>query len=238
MKGILVLAGSGEFTPSMETPDKYILSRTKVRNVAILPTAAGKESDWHKWVEMGERHFRKLGVDAFGLNVLNASDANNPKKFVLLEKADFVYISGGDPGHLFHTLNKSLLWKNILEKFGQGMILAGSSAGAMAMGKYVLANAQRLDKESSDWINGLGMVPFSIIPHYDYIKREEPQMLEKINNETHNAIKKTFMGIDEDTALMGESNSKARVKGKGAVYLLDKNREYKSGSNTFLLLAT
>lgn len=177
---ILVLAGSGEFTPKMIPVDEFLLSQMKGKNktVAVLPTAAGAEKNPHKWIEDGVNYFTKFGVQAFGVPVLNKQDAFEKRFLEQVRKASMIYFSGGDPGYLYKSLSDTPIWKFILSLYQQGVILAGSSAGAMVMGNYVLSNAQRLKiGEKPSWDKSFGLVNFAILPHYNYVIREMSDVL-------------------------------------------------------------
>ena len=62
--GKLLLAGSGEFTDSMNQIDEDIIGVIDNPRVMIIPAAAGKESDYHKWIDDGISHFEKIGIDS------------------------------------------------------------------------------------------------------------------------------------------------------------------------------
>ncbi|MEK7861856.1 MAG: Type 1 glutamine amidotransferase-like domain-containing protein, partial [Chloroflexota bacterium] len=129
MTGALVLCGSGEFTPAMETVDRELLSRLRPRaRVAILPTAAGLEDTPGTWVAKGIDHFRALGAEPYGVMVLTRADAHDTQLTLAISSADWVYFSGGDPGHLVETLGASPVWAAVLARWRAGAILPGSSA--------------------------------------------------------------------------------------------------------------
>ena len=48
-------------------------------------------------------------------------------------EADLVYISGGDPRHLLRVLHESPLGSALLAANARGAVMAGCSAGAMAI---------------------------------------------------------------------------------------------------------
>jgi len=216
MTGILALVGSGEFTKSQDEVDTFLLSQLGDPHVAILPTAAGLEHDVHKWIDDGVAHFDKLGVKAEGIELYNHEDANDPSVIKKLHNYNFFYFSGGDPGHLLHSLQGSKAWEVIVKSHKNGAILAGSSAGAMVLGKKVWADVYRFDKKKEllPWVPGLDLVPFGVMPHYDAIpkyfsKKDLDSMYANMPEDIE------IIGIDEDTAyinteglwkVMGEGN--------------------------------
>ncbi|MEK7182629.1 MAG: Type 1 glutamine amidotransferase-like domain-containing protein [Patescibacteria group bacterium] len=102
MLGTLALVGSGEFTPAMEEVDRFLLSHIKTPKVAILPTAAGQEPDYYKWIEKGIAHFSGLGIEAHGIPIIARDDAHRLAK--KLHEFNFYYFSGGNPGYLLGPL--------------------------------------------------------------------------------------------------------------------------------------
>ena len=58
----------------------------------------------------------------------------DPDHAAALAAADLIYLSGGSPGYLVETLRGSAAWEAIQRVWQRGGTLAGSSAGAMAIG--------------------------------------------------------------------------------------------------------
>lgn len=217
MTGVLALLGSGEFTESVIPVDKFLLGQIKNPKVAILPTAAGEEDTWPKWIKDGERHYIKLGVHAKGFPVIDKASANNKEIEKEIRSFNFFVFSGGDPGYLLRVLKETMIWNTIQSLYENGNVLVGSSAGAMVMGKKVWSDIKNFDKteELNPWTPGLGIVDFGIIPHFDYVLREFPiEKLRKARELIPGDVE--VAGIDEDTAYI-KINEKWIVKGKGKV---------------------
>lgn len=234
----LVLVGSGEFTKTMGETDQYLLGLVKNPVVAILPTAAGQEDAPEKWIEDGIGHFRRLGAEPFGLNVLNRNHAKTEKYSKLLKEASIIYFSGGNPGYLHSTLVDTPLWRLIFAGYLKGRLLAGSSAGAMVMGKYVFANAQEayIEGKKPIWKPGFGLVNFLILPHFDAAQKEKPDFFKLALSHAPKEARGNWIGIDEDTALVILNDKEAKVMGKSKVYLSKNGEEtvYKSGDSFIL----
>jgi len=232
---ILVLVGSGEFTPKMIPVDHFLLSQIKgPKSVAILPTAAGAERNPHKWIDDGIKHFKKLNARPFGVKVLKKKDTSQKRFLNQVKKASLIYFSGGNPRYLYETIKTTPLWNLVFSLYKNSTILAGSSAGAMVMGNYVLSNAKSafLAAQDSIWTRGLSLVDYAILPHFDFAKKEKPVEIKKIIDNALNR-KLKLLCIDEDTALVVFNNKNAKVLGEGNVYLLKKNKEiiYQTGES-------
>ena len=115
--GRLVLAGSGEFTPAMNDVDRELLATLRPHaRVAIVPTAAGLEDTPQQWADKGRTHFAALGAEPVAVMVLNKDDAHEPKWRDAIADADWIYFSGGDPGHIVNTLEGSPFWSAVLKR--------------------------------------------------------------------------------------------------------------------------
>ncbi len=215
--GPLVLAGSGEFTPAMSDIDRELLAPFGPHpRVAVVPTAAGLEDTPHIWVEKGREHFRALGAEPVAIMVLNKSDAHEPKWRDEIADVDFIYFSGGDPGHIVVTLDGSPFWLAVLERHNGGAVLAGSSAGAMMLGESTFVPTARGPDGFPTKMTvrlALGLVPGVIVaPHFDILPKRLVEMWTSLVPPGHRLV-----GIDEDTALI-RSNPEWLVRGRGRVH--------------------
>jgi cyanophycinase len=215
--GRLMLAGSGEFTPAMNDVDRELLAtlRTGAR-VAIVPTAAGLEDTPPQWAEKGRSHFAALGAEPIAVMVLNKDDAHEPKWRDAIADADWIYFSGGDPGHIVTTLEGSPFWEAVLERHNAGAILAGSSAGAMMLGESTFVPTARGPDGFPIKMTvgrGMGLVPGVIVaPHFDILPKRLIDLWSSLVPPGHR-----LLGIDEDTALI-RSNPEWVVRGRGRVH--------------------
>jgi cyanophycinase len=232
----LLLTGSGEFTEEMKYVDSYALSFADQSNrkVAIIPTAAGKEKDYQKWVKMAQEHFANYGYDAFGVDILTREDAQNTALVNPIKDATMVYFSGGDPGYLWHTIKDTYLMETVVEVYNQGVVLAGSSAGAWIMGTHVLTNVYDMlaGEQTPVWEESLGLVKYSVLPHYNRAISKDKEVFDRVLTATPDSIKSRMLGIDENTSLLLTDDVEGMVLGRDGVHVLINgvDTEYKSGS--------
>src|SRR5262245_28465430 len=135
--GTAALVGAGEFLPTMDPVDVLLLEQLpKPARVVILPTAAAPDGPGvpERWGKMGVEHFTRLGADAESLMLLTRSDAESADLAAKIAAANFIYLSGGKPQYLLETLRQTACWHAIEDVFAAGGVVAGCSAGAMAMG--------------------------------------------------------------------------------------------------------
>jgi cyanophycinase len=225
MPGPLVLAGSGEFTPAMTAVDQETLRHTPGAppRVAILPTASGLEDGTpDTWIRRGVEHFGALGCEAYGVRALDRAAMDDPAHVAALASADFIYLSGGNPGYLVETLRDSAAWNAIRQVWERGGALAGCSAGAMAFGQLTLVR-RAPDWLPSAWEPALGLLGAAgVIPHYDRIGPE--RAAPRVAAAPPGLI---VLGIDEETAivtvdgvsrLLGARTATVWRDGKATVY--------------------
>jgi cyanophycinase len=167
---------------------------------------------------MGVDHFTHLGAHVQAARITNRAEAEDVRFAEMLEQADLIYFSGGDPGYLFSCLKDTLLWKQVYQRYLKGAILAGSSAGAMVFGHYLLANPYAVGEHQAapQWTPALNLTPYTILPHYDFLAHHESRLFNALLTNIKPRIKHSLLGIDENTALLLRAGS-VQVMGKGTI---------------------
>jgi len=219
---MLALVGSGEYLPSMEPVDRYVIGKLKQSPcVVCLPTAAGNEGDERisYWSRLGVEHFTRLGARVKALPVIDRESANNIQFADTIADANFIYLSGGRPAYLYDALENTRAWAAILSVLEKGGILAGCSAGAMIMGQEFFSFNGR--KSGFNFLPGT-----AIIPHFDEIPETRRQKIcQQIGPDL------MIIGIDGNTALIQISPQSYEIAGIGKVTVIQKgeNIGYPSG---------
>jgi len=233
MNGLIALVGSGEYLAVMNEVDRYLLAslNVKIPRVVCLPTAAGQEGDESvgRWSRMGVEHFTKLGAEVNALPIIDKASANDEQYVPLLESADLIYFSGGNPSYLYETMNGSLAWFAMQKAWSNGAVYAGCSAGAMILSKRI--PSFRLAGMS----DGFGIVPAEfIIPHFDAF----PTMIKPVVFALKTQLKEgeRMIGVDEETALVGQLGGEWKVLGQSKVHVFthEGSQTYESGQTLLL----
>ena len=195
---MLAIVGSGEYLPRMTEVDRQLIERFDTSpRVVCLPTAAGREGDAmiDDWARRGVEHFEGLGVDAESVRVWDRASANDPALAERVAAADFVYLSGGNPGYLHATLDATPAWDAILEVVDRGGLLAGCSAGAMIQGEAFTGLPRPHD--------GFGLWPgIHVIPHFDEIPAAIVSAMRLAVGR-----KRTLVGVNGNTALLNDDGA-------------------------------
>ncbi len=213
--GPVALAGSGEFLPVMRPVDQHLLEG-RTQRVAVLPTAAGRESGGRirYWFDLARRHYRAIGVEVVEVAALDRADAFDSRWVDALDDVGLVYLSGGDPFHLVATLADSPLWSAIVQRWRDGSALAGCSAGAMALAEGVVPL-----RRGGASLPALGVVPgIAVLPHFDRWTDAGTMLTEHAARSLPTGL--SLVGIDEDTVVTGSPGGDWTVAGRGRVHLL------------------
>jgi cyanophycinase-like exopeptidase len=172
VSGPIALHGGGEFQ-SGDEPVLTELLRLAARRVgddqairiALVPAAAA-EWDPADSADQGVAAFQRvagvigLAVLAEPVMIVDAASAASEQLAKRIEDSDIVYLPGGDPGRLVSTLRGSRALQALTAVHDAGGILAGASAGAMALAAWTWAPNGKVD--------GLGFIPdLLVVPHAD-----------------------------------------------------------------------
>jgi cyanophycinase len=221
MPGPVALVGAGEFLAPMAEFDRGLLAataRTRPR-VVILPTASAPDGEaiFRTWAEMGVEHFSALGAEVEPVLVRNVAEGHDGAALQAIGEADLVYLSGGHPRYLLRVLCESPLGAALASAHARGAIVAGCSAGAMAivgrtMDFRVLPKMRIPLPFPIRWAPGLCLVDgITVLPHYDAWP-EPLSALVALQAPKGSVV----VGIDEDTAVVGR-NGAWQVYGAGRV---------------------
>ncbi len=204
MSGTIVLAGGDEFRVGCEDMDREVMraSGRDSARVLIVPTAA--VTGPAKAANDGVTHFGGLGGNASQLMVLESAQASDADFCKPVNDSDVVYFTGGNPDHLLDTLRGSTLLRFLMEGMERGLVLGGSSAGAMVMGSVMRRPplyTSKSDGESRDrWVEGLGIAPgICVLPHHE--RRDPAETLADLRKSAPIGV--TYLGIDARTCVLG-----------------------------------
>lgn len=187
--------------------------------VVILPTASAPDGEvtFRNWAEMGTEHFAALGAEVEPVLVRDVKGGHDAAALQAIGEADLVYLSGGHPRHLLNVLRESPLGAALAAANARGTIVAGCSAGAMAI------SGRAMDFRSIPllrlpvpfpmrWREGLTLAPgIAVLPHYD--AWPEPFSASIALQAPKGTV---ILGIDEETATLGRAGV-WQVFGRGRV---------------------
>lgn len=180
--------------------------------IAVLGTATRLPT------EVGEGYltaFRALGVEeVVFLPLASRAEANAAETIETLEGVDGVFFTGGAQRRITAIVSGTRVERWLHEKVEQGLVIAGTSAGAAMMSSTMILG----DADTTSIVAlgpGLGFLPGTVIDMHLSERRRLPRLLAAVARlPQHLGI-----GIDENTALIVDG-TRLEVIGSGTVTLV------------------
>jgi cyanophycinase-like exopeptidase len=188
--------------------------------VVVVPTAASRglpDRAAATGVEAFERRAAATGIKATVAvaRVVDAASAADPAIVERLAAADLIHLAGGDPDLIPAIVAGTPADAAIRSAWREGAIVAGASAGAMALAGWTWT--------PQGGTRGLGFVDgLAVVPHYDEIRRTTWQRA--IDQIAPGGI--GYLGLDERTGVLAEPNGGGErrwiVTGPGAAWWFER----------------
>jgi cyanophycinase-like exopeptidase len=167
--GPVALHGGGEFLPGDEPFLLAILGLAPrmdgIVRVAVVPTAAARGRP-DLAAAHGVAAFRRVAEEAAieilvdAVLVIDAASAADASHAERLDRATLIHLPGGDPDVIPTLYPRTEAWAAIQRAHARGAVLAGASAGAMALAAWTWTR--------DGGVEGLGVVPgIGVAPHAD-----------------------------------------------------------------------
>lgn len=215
---IIPIGGAEEKLHNPQILDHFIdICGGKTSRIAIIPTASELEDTGRNY----EKLFRKIGVKhAKVLNMLTRQDCQNAEFLAYIEKADGVFMTGGNQLRLSTTLGGTPVAQMIRRRNAAGMHVAGTSAGAAFMPEHMIAGGSEGSTPRPDMVTmapGLGLTnSFVIDQHF----RERDRLGRLLTALAYNPFA-IGIGLDEDTAAFIRPGDDLEVVGSGGITIID-----------------
>ncbi len=165
--GPLALVGGAELMPGNEPVDELLVRAAEGGPAFVLATAAARQGA-PKAVANAVRWFAGLGLSVEELPATKRSHATSASNAARARDGRFFYLVGGDPGLVPKTLAGTPLWDAVVDAWRGGAALAGSSAGAMALGEWTLVRERMPGDDRRRYLPALGLFPrVAVLPHFE-----------------------------------------------------------------------
>ena len=159
---MLCLQGGNEFGAGCREMDADLLRRASGGRVVVTALAGAPGREYATAGQNGVRHFRALGAQDAGV----APDVREDPAGALaaLRKARLLVLPGGSPSRLLAVLRDTPVGDLLRELLEDGVVLMGSSAGAMVVCEWTVLP----DVPGGPTVTrGLGLVPgLVVLPHW------------------------------------------------------------------------
>jgi len=186
--------------------------------IVVITTATGRPG---QVLAEYEQVFRKLGVrHVQELPISGRADADGPAAAAALDGATGVFLSGGDQSRL-QTLVGSRINDQLSQRLADGLVVAGTSAGATALGRTMIlgGNGAEVATAAVRTAPGLGLMPRMLIDMHFGERGRLPRLLSAVALEPD----RLGVGIDENTAICVRKD-RFEVLGTGVVSVVDAER--------------
>lgn len=227
VKGTLLIVGGGS------QPDDLVqrfvdLAGGKKAKIAVVPMAS--EEAQASGDEKAEQ-LRGLGAEVvvFNINRFQAESASTARQ---LDGVTGIWFGGGDQIRLTRILLGTPVLRAMHERYAQGAVLGGTSAGAAIMTDSMLTGNQHppddtlgyygdeyptLGRGIIEVVPGLGFLHGAIVDQH-FIRRERHNRLFSVVLERPSLV---GVGIDEGTAIEVQPDGMWQVRGRSAVAVYD-----------------
>jgi cyanophycinase len=200
------------------------LAGGKGAHIVVIPTASSEPE------EVGERYvkvFRELDAKVVEvLDVKARSDANAEPALDMLGRASGIFITGGDQANLVSLLAGTLAMECIRLRNADGVIVAGTSAGASIVASHVMLGGTGLAGNSNDaaarkamveLVAGFGLLQDIIVDQHFSARGRLGRLLSIFAGNPG----LLGVGLDEDTAVVIDRNGMLETLGSGMVTIID-----------------
>ncbi|MCL6451542.1 MAG: cyanophycinase [Acetobacteraceae bacterium] len=220
VRGRLVIIGGRE-----DTRRDCVILRTFLgmaggprSRILVLTAASGSPQSSG---EDYRRIFTALGAGAVDvLHLPGREAASRPESLDMLARASAVFFTGGDQLRLTSTLGGTELDKLLHRRYAEGLLVAGTSAGASAMSDTMIVAGKDEDppkKCTTKMAPGLGLLEEVVIDQHFAERGRLGRLLSAVAQNPF----VLGVGIDEDTALVVTPDARFLVVGSQTVTVLD-----------------
>jgi len=218
-RGYLVpIGGAEEKFDNPEILDRFVaICGGKKARIAIIPTASELKDTGRNY----EKLFRKRGIrHAEVLQLITREDCQSNRYLDYIEKADGVFMTGGNQLRLSTTLGGTPVAQALRRRNAAGMHVAGTSAGAAFMPEHMIAGGDEGATPSPTMVTmapGLGLTNnFIIDQHF----RQRDRLGRLLTALAYNPFA-VGIGLDEDTAAFIRPGDNLEVVGSGGITIID-----------------
>ena len=199
-------------------------------HLLILTTAAEQGG------RVGEEYraiFRRLGASEVSVLHLNRREqANQTAAAETLRAASGIFFTGGDQLRITSTLGGTLVYETLHRRYQEGVVIAGTSAGASAMSGAMIVGGDGESvphKAALQMVPGIGLLEEVVIDQHFAQRGRIGRLLAAV-------AQNPFIlgvGVDEDTAMVVEPDGTFSVEGSATVTVVDgKTLTYSNASES------
>lgn len=169
-----------------------------------------------------EYHELFLRLGAQEVQVLDVSDRSQANRQGIgndFEKSTGIFFTGGDQLRITGLLGGTVLGAMLQKLYEKGIIIAGTSAGASVMSDTMIVGGEAgtAKKSNLTMAPGLGLLRSVVIDQHFAQRGRIGRLLSAISQNPY----VLGVGIDEDTAILVQSDARVLVIGSNTVTVVD-----------------
>lgn len=219
VKGTLVIIGGAERKDENYTVLRAVADRIKANQHLLIVTAASYEPEGT--AEDYTRIFKELGVSQIDVaDVRTREDAERQELVDKCERAGAIFFTGGDQLRITSQMGDSRMYQCMKERYEDGAIIIGTSAGAAAMPFTMIVGGPSDEGNRISTLSmapGLGLLDYVVIDSHFGQRGRMGRLIGAVMQNPRNL----GLGIDEATAIVVDRAEHFDVVGPGAVYVVD-----------------
>ena len=215
----LIAIGGGEMADAEEPVEeilRYLEKRKDPRLVVMTVATSEPESAANKYNGI----FRSKGLKHVEvINVDQREDCFSKAALKKVEAADALFFTGGDQLNITSLLGGTPLHDLLRERYSEGVLIAGTSAGAAMMSSSMIISGKSDAAPQVSGVEiapGMNLIEGTIIDSHFSERGRHGRLLTAIAH----FPQVLGLGIDEQTAIVFR-NGGFKVVGKGAVTVID-----------------
>ncbi|MEM6639928.1 MAG: cyanophycinase [Pseudomonadota bacterium] len=184
--------------------------------ILVIPTASELAETGPNYVRL----FEDMGARSRFIPIDEREDCFSDDIVSTLKRASGIFITGGNQLRLSTILGGTPVARTIRSRFGDGVHVAGTSAGAAIVPEHMIAGGPTGPTPTENGVTmapGLGLTNKVII---DQHFRQRDRLGRLLTALSYNPFVTGF-GIDEDTAAFISPDGEMEVVGSGAITVVD-----------------
>lgn len=220
VRGKLVIIGGAENKQdNCDILEKIVeLAGGSNGNLALLTVAA---TDYKEIGEEYVRIFGRLGLNKVSVvNIGDRKDAEEGKYETAIAQATCIFFTGGDQLRITSLMCGTATERILQKTFEEGVVIAGTSAGASVMSQTMITSGNDDDSPKKCTLKmapGLGLLNGVVVDQHFAQRGRIGRLLTAVAQNP----RILGIGIDEDTAVIVNSDAVFEVIGSHAVTVLD-----------------
>jgi cyanophycinase len=216
-RGVLFLVGGKDGrNEDRKLLDRFVRLCGGASARLLVITSATATPERHR-KEYGKA-FSKSGVRE--VSVVHPEDrtaADDPELLAFLERADGVYLTGGSQRRVVGALSGTRFEKRLRERHRKGLTVGGTSAGASAVSKIMMAEGRG---DSLELSKGFDLLRDVIVDQHFRERNRLSRLVAAVM--LHPAL--LGLGLDERTAVQIDPSGRVEVFGSGTVTVVEGSR--------------